>query len=292
MTTAPDPGAAPIPVSAGVGLRTCHLGDFLTTAPVVPWLEIHAETFLQAGGPRLRALDRIRCDYPFSVHGVGLSLGGAEPVDPDHLDRVAALVERVRPGLVSEHLAWSVTGGVYFNDLLPLAYTEPVLAAVCRNVDQVQTRLGRRILVENPSTYLQFAASTIPEPEFLAELARRSGCGILLDVNNIHVSAVNHGWDALAYLNAVPAAAVGEIHIAGHWIEPCDDAVLLIDDHGAEVAEPVWTLLEAALERSGPRPVLVEWDTRIPALPVLLAEAAKAETRLEIARERSRRHAA
>jgi hypothetical protein len=245
---------------------------------------VHAENYLGRGGPRNRALERIRRDYPMSCHGVGLSLGSWEGLDRDHLARLRALADRFQPGLVSEHVSWSVTGGTYLNDLLPLPYTEEALAVICRNVDHAQEALGRRILVENPSSYVSFPASTMPEWDFMAEIARRTGCGILLDVNNIHVSAHNHRFDADRYLDGVPLDAVEEIHVAGHFVQRFDTGTILIDDHGAPVAEPVWALLRRTLARLGPMPILVEWDTNIPELPVLLAEAAKAEVLLDAVR--------
>ena len=276
----------PVPSQAGIGLRHRHVAEFLTSRPRVAWIEVHSETYLAAGGPRLRALEAIRRDYPLSCHGVGLSLGSAEGVDSEHLGRLATLYDRLEPDLVSDHLAWSVTGGTYLNDLLPLPYTEEALDLVRRNVERTQETLGRRILVENPSRYLDFEQSTIPEWEFLAELAARTGCGLLLDVNNVYVSAGNLGFDAAAYLAHVPAQAVGEIHVAGHTVHETEAGTLLIDDHGDVVADAVWALLASTLERIGPRPVLVEWDTRVPELAVLIAEAARADHLLEM------RHAA
>ncbi|CAO3433500.1 MNIO family bufferin maturase [Azospirillum endophyticum] len=268
--------SVPVPPLAGIGLRHRHVADFLTDPPDVSWIEVHSETYLAAGGPRLRALETVRRDYPLSCHGVGLSLGSADGIDPRHLNRLATLYARLQPELVSDHLAWSTAGGTFLNDLLPLPYTDEALEIVRRNVERVQERLKRPILVENPSRYLDFAQSTIPEAEFLAELARRTGCGLLLDVNNIHVSAHNTGFDPLDYLSAIPADTVGEIHVAGHAVHDTGCGTLLIDDHGATVADPVWALLTEALRRTGPRPVLVEWDTRVPELPVLLGEAATA----------------
>jgi uncharacterized protein (UPF0276 family) len=263
-------------VETGIGLRAPHVREVLATRPRVPWLEVHAENYM-GGGAALRALDAIRRDYPVSIHGVGLSLGSAEGLDPRHLDRLRALVARVEPCLVSEHLAWSVSGGVYLNHLLPLPCTDESLGVLAANVDRAQSALGRRILVENPSSYLRFRHSPIPEAELLAELAHRTGCGILCDVNNVHVSAVNLGEDAARYLAALPAGAVGEIHLAGHRANDADGRTVLIDDHGARVAPEVWTLYRQALARFGPVPALIEWDTDIPALAVLLDEAATAD---------------
>lgn len=279
MLPSTTPGAPPIsvPPLAGIGLRHRHVADFINSPPDVAWIEVHSETYLAAGGPRLRALEKVRRDYPLSCHGVGLSLGSADGIDPRHLDRLATLYARLQPELVSDHLAWSTVGNTFLNDLLPLPYTEEALEIVRRNVERVQESLKRPILVENPSRYLDFAQSTIPEAEFLAELVRRTGCGLLLDVNNIHVSAHNIGFDPLGYLSAIPASAVGEIHVAGHAVHDTGWGTLLIDDHGSTVADPVWDLLAEALRRTGPRPVLVEWDTRVPELPVLLCEAATAD---------------
>ena len=267
------------PARAGIGLRSPHLAEVLATRPAVPWLEVHPENYL-GGGPAVRALQAMRRDYPVSFHAVGLSVGTAEGVDRRHLDRLRHLVERIEPTLFSEHLAWSQAGGAYLNHLLPLPYTDESLAVVCRNVDEVQTVLGRRVLIENPSGYLRFAASTIPEAEFLGELVGRTGCGLLCDVNNIYVSARNLGLDAVAYLAALPPGAVGEIHLAGHSANDADGQTLLIDDHGSVVAPAVWDLYEQALRRFGAVPTLVEWDTAIPPLEILVGEARRADARL------------
>ena len=231
--------------------------------------------FFAAGGAALAWLERFRAAYPLSLHGVGLSLGSADALAEHHLERLQALAARFEPMLVSEHLCWSSIGGRHANDLLPLPYTDESLEHVCARVSQVQERLKRPILVENVSSYLAFPGSTIPEWEFVAEVARRTGCGVLLDVNNIWVSASNHGFDARRYLEAIDPASVGEIHLAGFERE---ESGLLVDTHGAAVSEPVWALYEAAIARFGRRPTLVEWDTAIPALDVLLAEAARAQS--------------
>jgi uncharacterized protein (UPF0276 family) len=234
------------------------------------------------GGATPSILGAIRRETPVSLHGTGLSLGSAEGLDPAHLARVREVVERVEPGLVSEHLSFSVAGGNYLADLLPLPMTEEALGVVCRNVAQVQDCLKRQILIENPSTYLQFRHSTIPEWEFLALVAKRTGCRILCDVNNIFVSASNHGWRPSAYLAALPPEAVGEIHLAGHSVRQLDDArTLRIDDHGSRVAPEVWALYAEALARFGPVPTLIEWDTDVPPMAVLLEEAAKAAALIE-----------
>jgi uncharacterized protein len=265
------------PQRAGIGLRGPHLAAVVASPPAVGFLEVHPENYM-GGGPALCALERLRRDRPISLHGVGLSLGGTDGVDAGHLDRLAALVDRLNPLLVSEHLSWSIVEGVYLNDLLPLPYTEEALEVTARHIDKVQLRLGRPILVENPSSYLRYRHSTIEEPAFLAELARRTGCGLLCDISNIHVSGRNLGFDPLAYLAELPGAAIGEFHLAGHSINDVDGQEILIDDHGAAVAEPVWALYRAAITRFGRRPTLVEWDSRLPDLAVLLGEAAKADT--------------
>lgn len=271
-----DEGSRGVPLAAGIGLRAPHIDEILTTRPAIPWLEIHPENYL-GGGPAVRTLERIRRDYPVSFHAVGLSLGSVNGVDPCHLKRLQVLAERIKPALISEHLSWSIAGGIYLNHLLPLPYTEESLAVVCRNVDQVQVALGRRILVENPSLYLRFRHSPIPEPVFLNELSRRSGCGLLCDVNNIHVTAHNLELDPVAYLKTLQPALVGEIHLAGHAPNDTDGRTILIDDHGSRVPSEVWQLFVQALAHLGPRPTLIEWDTDIPALDVLRDEARVAD---------------
>ena len=261
---------------AGVGLRSPHIAKVMGTRPPVPWFEVHAENYM-GGGPAVRALEQIRRDYPISIHGVGLSLGSADGLDARHLARLKCLVERLQPVLVSEHLAWSMAGGVYLNHLLPLVYTEETLDIICRNVDQAQTVLGRRILVENPSSYLRFADSSIPEPEFLTAIVRRTGCGLLCDVNNIYVTSRNFDRNPVAYLEMLPEDGVGEIHLAGHAVNDADGQPILIDDHGAPVSAAVWELFSLALTRFGPVPTLIEWDTNIPEFAVLVAEASKAD---------------
>jgi uncharacterized protein (UPF0276 family) len=228
----------------------------------------------------VRVLEGLRSDYPISLHGVGLSLGSAGGVDTRHLERLAKLVERLDPALVSEHVSWSVNGGTYLNHLLPLPYTEETLAVLCRHVLQVQDRLGRRVLIENPSGYLRFRESPIPEPDFLNEVARRTGCGVLCDVNNVVVTCANLGGDAGAWIDGLEPRVVGEIHLAGHAVNDVDGATLLIDDHGSRVRDEVWSLYERAVDRFGAVPTLVEWDTDVPPLAVLLDEATKAERRL------------
>jgi uncharacterized protein (UPF0276 family) len=275
-----DGGARELPARAGIGLRAPHVADVLAERPPIAWLEVHAENYM-GGGPTVRALERVRADYRLSLHGVGLSLGSADGLDPRHLDRLRQLVDRFEPALVSEHLSWSISGGAYLNHLLPLPLTEESLAMMIRHVDEAQSRLGRRILIENPSSYLRFAHSTIPEPVFLAELAQRTGCGVLCDVNNLYVSQKNIGLDPIRFLATLPPASVGEIHLAGHAVNDADGHAVLIDDHGSPVASAVWRLYAQALQRFGPVPTLIEWDTNLPSLDVLLGEAAEAERLLE-----------
>jgi len=281
---APSPSAAryerrSIPVGAGIGLRFPHHKFVAETRPEVAWFEVHTENYMGGGTP-LRYLENIRRDYPISLHGVGLSLGSAERLDRAHLKRVRDVAARIEPGLLSEHLSWSIAGGIYLADLLPLPMTEEALDVVCWHVDEVQDALGRKILAENPSSYLQFAHSTIPEWEFLRAVAERTGCGILCDVNNIYVSACNHGWDASAYLAALPKTAVEEIHLAGHAVKEINGRFLRIDDHGSRVSPEVWRLYEEALARFGCVPTLIEWDTNIPDFTVLQEEAFQAERAL------------
>lgn len=268
--------ASPLAARVGLGLRAPHLAEVAARRPAVAWWEIHAENYL-GGGPARRQLEAVRRDAPIAVHAVGLSLGSAEGPDPRHLQRVRRLVEWLEPPIVSEHLSWSISGGAYLNHLLPLPYTEESLDLLSRHVEIAQAALGRRLLVENPSSYLRFRHSPIAEPEFLAELARRTGCGLVCDVNNVYVSTQNFGLDAHAYLDALPPAAVGEIHLAGHARHDADGRTILIDDHGSPVAEPVWQLYGHALARFGRVPALIEWDTDIPALDVLIDEGARAE---------------
>jgi len=265
-----------IPARAGIGLRAPHMAEIADRRPAIGWLEVHAENYM-GFGPAFRALARLRADYPLSLHGVGLSLGSAAGIDDGHLARLKRLVDALDPFLVSEHLAWCDVGGVYLNDLMPLPCTEESLAIMSEHVDIVQTRLGRRILVENPSSYLRYGHAPIPEAEFLAALAKRTGCGLLCDINNIYVSGRNLGFDALAYLTALPGEAIGEFHLAGHQANPVGDQIVLIDDHGSAVAEDVWALHGEALRRFGRRPTLVEWDSHLPGLDALLAEAEKAD---------------
>lgn len=277
----PMPAAAPWPVLAGLGLKARHAAGLLAGQAAVDFLEVHAENFMGCGGPALRQLERLRERLPLSVHGVGLSIGSDGPLDPAHLARLAAVVERFEPRWVSEHLAWSSHGGVFFNDLLPLPCDAATLHRVCDHVDQVQQRLQRPLLIENPSTYLEFVGSTMSEAQFLCELVQRTGCGLLLDVNNAYVSGINHGRDPWALIEALPGEAVGEIHLAG-FAEDRDGAGdrLLIDHHGAPVDDAVWSLYRRTIERLGPRPTLIERDNDIPALEVVAHEVARAREAL------------
>ena len=272
--------SGPIPAAAGIGLRFPHHRQVRETRPAIAWFEVHSENYFGGGSTR-RTLLEVRRDYPLSLHGVGLSLGSAEGLDPAHLARIAALSRALEPGLVSEHLSWSVVDGTYLGDLLPLPLTEEALEVVCRHVEQTQETLRRQILIENPSTYLQCPQSAIPEWEFLGEVVQRTGCGLLCDVNNVYVSAFNHGWSAAAYLRALPADAIGEIHLAGHTLHtlPCG-AQVRIDDHGSRVSAEVWDLYQLTLRLVGPKPTLIEWDTDVPPLEVLLDEAAQADGHL------------
>jgi len=266
-----------IPAVAGVGLRFAHHRAVLDERPAAAWFEVHAENYMGGGRP-LACLEAIRRDYPVALHGVALSLGSAEGLDARHLRRLAALADRIDAALVSEHLAWTASGGTHFPDLLPLPLTEESLGVVCRNVEHAQQVLGRRLALENPSSYLRYRHSTIPECKFMAAVTARTGGGILCDVNNIYVSACNHGFDASAYLRALPAPAIAEFHLAGHRLRKFEDGrSIRIDDHGSRVAPEVWALYAEAVALFGPRPTLIEWDTDVPPLAVLLDEAARAE---------------
>ena len=276
---------APIPARAGIGLRAPHLEAAESGSATVGWLEVHTENYFHDDGPHLRALARARAHYPLSLHGVGLGLGSVDPIDCGHLARVKRAVERFEPSLVSEHACWGHAGGEHFNDLLPLPYTEEAVELLAARVRQVQDVLGRQILVENLSSYFAYSASRLTEWEFLAAVVERSGCGLLLDVNNLYVNSVNLGLDAERFIAAVPAAAVQEIHLAGHRRNRAGTRDLLIDDHGSAVCAEVWSLYEQAIRRLGPVPTLIEWDTDVPALEVLVAEARKAEHVLERSRE-------
>jgi len=284
------PGPRPVPAQAGIGLRAPHHDEFLRRRPPVSWVEVHSENFFAAGGRQLEVLESVRRDYPLSLHGVGLSLGSTDVLDPDHLESLARLVCRVEPALVSEHLSFSSAGGVFLNDLLPLPFTREAVAHLVSRIGQVQERLRRPILVENVSSYLSFAQVEMSEWEFLLAVAKGAGCGILLDVNNLYVNACNHGFDPGRYLAAIPAALVGELHLAGHTVTTRRGAdgtelTLRIDTHSAPVCEAVWDLYQEALQRLGPKPTLIEWDAELPALDRLLAEAGLADARLAESRE-------
>jgi hypothetical protein len=268
-----------LPARAGVGLKPLHYAAILETSPDLGFFEVHAENYMGAGGPPHRYLTAIRERYALSLHGVGLSIGADQPLEQNHLRRLKALIDRYQPQAFSEHLAWSSHGGRFLNDLLPLPYTRETLARVVEHVDEVQAALGVRMLLENPSTYIAFSASTWSEPEFIGEVARRTGCALLLDVNNVHVAATNQDWDARAYVEALPLVAIREIHLAGHTVD-CDDRgrPLLIDSHDGLVSDAVWALYAYAIERLGPTPTLIEWDSKIPEWTVLKAEAEQAGT--------------
>jgi len=274
-----------LPCRAGLGLKNEHFAEVLETSPDIGFFEVHAENYMVAGGPFHHYLGLIREQYPLSLHGVGLSIGGEGELDRQHLARLAALLERYQPQSFSEHLAWSSHGPVFLNDLLPLAYDAATLKRVCEHVDQVQSTLKRTMLLENPSTYLQFQRSTLDETDFISEVIRRTGCGLLLDVNNVYVSCINHQREPLAYIDALPLHAVGEIHLAG-FAEDTDSLGdrLLIDDHGAPIDNAVWQLYEQVLSRIGPVATLIERDNQVPAFSVLLAEADHAEWHLSQAR--------
>ena len=281
----------PIPAQAGIGLRLPHQAQVLAERPQAAWLEVHPENYM-ADAHSLAELARIRADYRLSLHAVGLSLGSAQGVDAAHVERLRRLVQQLEPALVSDHLSWSVADGRYLPDLLPLPYTDEALQIVCRNVTQVQEALGRQILVENPSTYLQFASSSMNEAEFLAAVAKRTGCGVLFDVNNVYVSATNQKQDAVEVLRgwcrALDARTVGEIHLAGHAVTTTASGdELRIDDHGDQVCESVWALYDQALAHFGAKPTLLEWDTRLPVFSVLQSEAVLAQARLDRAQSHS-----
>ncbi len=267
-----------IPATAGIGLRAQHYIELLDTLPDAGWLEVHPENYFGNGGAPLHYLTMLREHYPISMHGVGLSLGSVDPLSNSHLLKLRSLIERFEPGLVSEHLSWGSVGGQHYNDLFPLPYTEEALEHFCQRVIQTQDFLQRQILVENPSSYLTYEHSCIPENEFFISIAERTGCGLLLDINNIYVSAENHGFDASMYLQSVPKESVGEIHLAGHARNQIGERELLIDDHASKVCDAVWELFKSYVVESPEVPVLIEWDSEIPELNVLLEEAYKART--------------
>jgi len=269
----------PLPSVAGVGFKPEHFSSILDDRSFAGFLEVHAENYMGAGGPPHAMLRRLREDHALSIHGVGLSIGGAGPLDRAHLARLKWLCDAYEPESFSEHLAWSTHEAAFLNDLLPLPYTRETLDRIVAHVDETQDALGRKLLLENPATYVTFAESDIAETDFLSQIARRTGCGLLLDVNNVFVSATNHGFSAADYLAAFPLDLVGEIHLGGHDAD-IDDAgrPLLIDAHGAPVADPVWALHGDVLRRTGPLPTLIEWDNDVPDWPTLAVEAARAET--------------
>ncbi|SEG75817.1 MNIO family bufferin maturase [Marinobacterium lutimaris] len=283
----PSPFQPPagLPAAAGIGLKPEHFQPLLESQPKLGFVEVHAENYMVAGGPMHHYLHRVHEQYALSLHGVGLSIGGSEPLDETHLERLKTLIERHRPERFSEHLAWSSHNGHFMNDLLPLPYTGERLQKVCDHVDRVQERLGIQMLLENPATYVQFRASSYSEPEFIGEVIRRTGCGLLLDVNNVYVSAINHGFSSHDYIDALPCDQVGEIHLAGFALDrnsnsDAQGAPLLIDSHDAPVADAVWTLYDFALKRTGPVATLIERDANLPPLPILVAEAQQAAARL------------
>lgn len=271
------PGSRPIPTRAGIGLRALHHREIFVQRPDVGWLEAHSENYVGTANPALPALLAARSHYPLSLHGVGMSLGSVDVLDREHVAALRALIQLTEPGYVSEHLSWSSFSGAHLNDLLPLPYTEEALRHVCARVTALQNELGRQILVENVSSYLQFRCSEMQESEFVAAVVTETGCGLLIDVNNIYVNALNHGFDAVAYLLRIPSRAVKEIHLAGHSVVAHGKKELRVDTHSAPVCDAVWDLYRLAIERFGPVPTLIEWDTDIPDLPVLVSEAAKAD---------------
>ena len=282
-----------IPARGGVGLKAEHYRTIVETLPDVGFFEVHAENYMGAGGPPHLYLSAIRERYPLSLHGVGLSIGADRPLDEDHLQRLKRLIERYRPGLFSEHLAWSSHDSSFLNDLLPVPYTAETLTRVVEHIDQVQDALGRQMLLENPSTYLAFAESTYSEIDFIAEVVRRTGCGLLLDVNNVYVASTNQEWDPIAYIEAYPLAHVQEIHIAGYTREADDKGrPLLIDTHNRPVEEIVWSLYAHAVTLIGPVPTLIEWDADVPDWPTLKREADRAEAIMLATRPEAVRHAA
>lgn len=270
-----------LPAAPGVGYKPQHFREITSNSGSVKWLEIHAENYMGDGGRPLAQLRHLAERYAISVHGVGLSIGGEGQLDPDHLARLKHLVDWLNPASFSEHLAWSTHDSAFLNDLLPLPYTDETLTRVADHVDQLQNAIGRTMLLENPSSYLSFDESTLSEPEYLDEVARRTGCGLLLDVNNVFVSATNLGFSPQEYIDAYPIDRVGEIHLGGHDVDHDDHgAPLLVDSHGREIVDPVWALLDYTLAKSGPKPTLIEWDNDVPEWPVLEAEAARAELAL------------
>ena len=284
-TSKPRVRRGPIPARAGIGLRSQHHAAVVEVLPDVGWLEVHTENFFHDGGPQCAALERAREHYPLSLHGVGLALGSVDPLDRGHLARVRQAVDRFEPSLVSEHASWGSEGGEHFNDLLPLPYTEEAAEHLAARVRDVQDALGRQILVENLSSYFAYRESRLTEWQFLSAVVERSGCGLLLDVNNAYVNSINLGLDVEAFLGGLPRAAVQEIHLAGHARKRIGERDLLIDDHGSTVCPEVWRWYARAIALFGPVPTLVEWDTDVPALDVLVGEAGMADVHLRRALE-------
>jgi uncharacterized protein (UPF0276 family) len=285
MSPIPQTSRSPshaLPQRAGLGLKPQHGREVIETLPEIGFFEVHAENYMGAGGPPHRLLESVRNHYPLSLHGVALSIGGEDPLDRDHLWRLRQLIGRYEPASFSEHLAWSSHNTVYLNDLLPVPYTPQTLQRVCDHVDQVQDALGTRMLLENPSTYLEFEQTEMSEVDFLRDVACRTGCGLLLDVNNVFVSAINRAYDAVGYIDRFPVQFVAEIHLAGFAEDEDDEGrPLLIDAHGAPVDTIVWALYERILGRTGPLPTLIEWDNDVPAFAVLMEEARRADAVLE-----------
>jgi uncharacterized protein (UPF0276 family) len=291
MSASHDQRTSVLP-SAGVGLKAAHYREIVETRPDIGFFEVHAENYMGSGGPPHRYLTAIREHYPLSLHGVGLSIGADRSLDPNHLQRLKDLIARYEPEFFSEHLAWSSHDTGFLNDLLPIPYTRETLGRVCEHIDEVQETLGRQMLLENPSTYLAFAESTYSEVDFIAEVVRRTRCGLLLDVNNVHVASTNQQWDAEAYIGAYPLAHVQQIHLAGYTRE-ADEAgrPLLIDTHNRPVDEIVWDLFAHTVQRIGPKPTLIEWDADVPTWPKLKAEADRAEIIIAAARLKEPHHA-
>ena len=276
-----------LPACAGVGFKAEHADEILGGKASVGWFEIHPENYMVAGGPRLAMLADVCAQYPVSMHGVGLSLGGGDPLDARHLADLKRLVDRFNPAMVSEHIAWSSHEGLYMADLLPTPMTKTSLDHLVAAIDTVQSHIARRILIENPTSYLPLPQNSISELDFITEAARRSGCGLLIDVNNIYISAHNLGFNAEAFVDGIPADLVGEVHLAGHERDANDQDSILIDTHSRPVADPVWALFDRLIARIGPKPTLIEWDNDVPSWPVLQHEAALADTRLNAVRSRA-----
>ena len=279
MCSRPSSSEGTMPKRAGVGLKAEHYRVILETRPDIGFFEVHAENYMGHGGPPHRYLSAIADLYPLSLHAVGLSIGGRRPLDKDHLRRLKTLIDRYRPALFSEHLAWSTHNSGFFHDLLPLPYNSDMLEHVCEHIDEVQTTLARQMLLENPSTYVQYAQSTYSETDFIAEVSTRTGCGLLLDVNNVFIASTNHRWNPAAYLESFPLSRVQEIHLAG-YSEESDERKrpLLIDTHDRPVSESVWALFECVIGRTGPIPTLIEWDAAVPPWPTLHAEAQRTDS--------------